>query len=171
MKSLDASSVIQSEFTVTAYFPTDQLLLFVFEPLYSVHVLGEGLLDGDNIKMWPLSLWHQSPVNMKRSSSVGWLLAHRLRRWPNIKLSLGQHLVFSGVCVIGASTKAGPDRDQRSGQQTPPGSILADPVTKKSRPKSEATGMWIWQGGRHTVPLHIGLWGRYRLLCTNCRYM
>ena len=50
IKSLEASSVIQREFTVTVYFPADQLLLFVFVPLYSVHVLGEGLLDGDNTK-------------------------------------------------------------------------------------------------------------------------
>ena len=85
MKNLEASSVIQSEFTVTVYFPTDQLLLFVFEPLYSVHVLGEGMLDGDNIKMWPLSLWRQNPVNTRCWSSFGLMLAHRLRRWANVE--------------------------------------------------------------------------------------
>ena len=50
----------RSILTVTVYFPTDQLLtLFVFAPLYSIHVLG--LLDGDNIKMWTLPRSSDNP--------------------------------------------------------------------------------------------------------------
>ena len=36
------------------------------------------------------------PGNTRRSSNVGLSLAHRLRRWPNISLTLGQRLVFAG---------------------------------------------------------------------------
>ena len=44
------------------------------------------------------------PANTKRSANVGLMLAHRLRRWPNIKPPLGQRLVFPGIvstCDVG----------------------------------------------------------------------
>ena len=28
------------------------------------------------------------------------MLTQRLRRWSNIKTTLGQHLVFAGMCII-----------------------------------------------------------------------
>ena len=34
--------------------------------------------------------------NVPRTTSAGLMLAHRLRRWANIKLALGQRLVFAG---------------------------------------------------------------------------
>ena len=37
-----------------------------------------------------------SPANMRRYPNVGLLLAHRLRRWPNSKPTLGQRLMFGG---------------------------------------------------------------------------
>ena len=37
------------------------------------------------------------PVNTERWSNGGSMLAHRLRRWPNIDPTLGQRLVFAGV--------------------------------------------------------------------------
>ena len=36
------------------------------------------------------------PENMRRWSSIGLLLNHRLRRWPNSKPTLGQSLMISG---------------------------------------------------------------------------
>ena len=36
-------------------------------------------------------------ANTTRWPSVGLMLAHRLRRWPNIKPALGQRLVFAGI--------------------------------------------------------------------------
>ena len=38
----------------------------------------------------------QYPANMRRWLNVGLLLAHRLRRWPNSKPTLGQRLMFAG---------------------------------------------------------------------------
>ena len=37
------------------------------------------------------------PANTRRSPNVGLLLAHRLRRWPNINPTLGERLVFAGI--------------------------------------------------------------------------
>ena len=34
---------------------------------------------------------------VSRCPNVGLMLAHRLRRWPNIRPTLGQHLVFAGL--------------------------------------------------------------------------
>ena len=37
-----------------------------------------------------------NPVNMGRWPDAGLMLAHRLRRWPNINPALGERLVFGG---------------------------------------------------------------------------
>ena len=37
------------------------------------------------------------PGNKGRSSNVGSMLVHRLRRWPNIKPTLFKCLVFDGI--------------------------------------------------------------------------
>ena len=37
------------------------------------------------------------PANTKRSASAGVMLAHRLRRWPNIMPALVQRVVLPGV--------------------------------------------------------------------------
>ena len=37
------------------------------------------------------------PANTRRLTNVDSILAHRLRRWPNIKPTLVHHLVFAGV--------------------------------------------------------------------------
>ena len=39
------------------------------------------------------------PTNTKRWHSAGLMLAHRLRRWTNIKPALCQHLVFAGISI------------------------------------------------------------------------
>ena len=39
------------------------------------------------------------PANTKRWHSAGLMLAHRLRRWSNIKPALCQHLVFAGISI------------------------------------------------------------------------
>ena len=39
-------------------------------------------------------LWHHA--NTRRSSNVGLMLGHRLRRWPNIDPPFGKRLVFAG---------------------------------------------------------------------------
>ena len=36
------------------------------------------------------------PTNMRRQANVNLMLVYRLRRWPNIKQTLGQCLVFAG---------------------------------------------------------------------------
>ena len=36
------------------------------------------------------------PANTRNSPNVVLMLAHRLRRWPNIKTALGESLVFAG---------------------------------------------------------------------------
>ena len=36
----------------------------------------------------------------RRLNNAGLMLAHRLRRWINIKLELGQRLVFAGIWQI-----------------------------------------------------------------------
>ena len=35
-----------------------------------------------------------------RLPNAGLVLAHRLRRWPNIKLALGERLVFAGLLLL-----------------------------------------------------------------------
>ena len=45
------------------------------------------------------------PANMRRWPTVGLLLTHRLRRWPNGKPTLGQRLMFAGIS-LGANTHA-----------------------------------------------------------------
>ena len=37
------------------------------------------------------------PANTRRQPNVGLMLAHRLRRWPNINSTLGQRVVFAGL--------------------------------------------------------------------------
>ena len=49
-------AIITSTFGQRLVFAGLGLLNFVFGPLYSMHVLGKGLLDGDNIKMWTPNL-------------------------------------------------------------------------------------------------------------------
>ena len=45
------------------------------------------------------------PANTTPSPNVILMLGHRLRRWPNIKITLGKGVVFSGIactyCLIG----------------------------------------------------------------------
>ena len=36
-------------------------------------------------------------ANMRRSANVGSMLARRLRRWPNIELTLSERLLFAGL--------------------------------------------------------------------------
>ena len=36
------------------------------------------------------------PANTSRSHNVGSMLAHRLRRWPNIEPTLRERIVFAG---------------------------------------------------------------------------
>ena len=36
--------------------------------------------------------------NLRLLANVDLMLGHRLRRWPNIKSTLGQSLVFPGLC-------------------------------------------------------------------------
>ena len=38
-----------------------------------------------------------------RTTNAVSMLAHRLRRWPNIKTALGESLVFAGVMIVGAT--------------------------------------------------------------------
>ena len=47
----------------------------------------------------PLKLFDKSPANMRRWPNVGLLLAHRLRRWPYSKPTLGQRVMFAGSRV------------------------------------------------------------------------
>ena len=37
------------------------------------------------------------PGNTKHSPNAVLMLAHRLRRWPNIETALGESLVFAGL--------------------------------------------------------------------------
>ena len=37
-----------------------------------------------------------NPINTRSWTNVGIMLAHRLRRWPDIKPTLGQRLLFNG---------------------------------------------------------------------------
>ena len=39
------------------------------------------------------------PANTKHSLNAVSMLAHRLRRWPNIKTALGEYPVFAGLYV------------------------------------------------------------------------
>ena len=46
---------------------------------------------------WLFTFWvWLYAANMRRYPNVGLLLAHRPRRWPNSKPTLGQHLIFAG---------------------------------------------------------------------------
>ena len=61
-------AAVQSEKAVSAYFTSKQILQIVIA-------------------------WQWSPT---RWPDAGLMLAHRLRRWANIRPSSGQHVVFTG---------------------------------------------------------------------------
>ena len=46
-----------------------------------------------------------APANTRHSANAVWILDHRLRRWPNIKTTLIQCLVFAGT-VLGHITES-----------------------------------------------------------------
>ena len=50
---------------------------------------------------WTLAI----PANTRRGSNAGWMLSHRLRRWPNIDTTSYQCLLFAGyftsACCLG----------------------------------------------------------------------
>ena len=54
---------------------------------------------------WIHQGWVTHPVNMRRSPNVDLMLAHRLRRWPNIKSTLGKRFVFAGQAIRLANTR------------------------------------------------------------------
>ena len=56
---------------------------------------------------WPCCHWYfqcvvfvanNIPSNTIHSTNVGLMLGHRLRRWPNIKPTLGECILFAGRC-------------------------------------------------------------------------
>ena len=55
-------------------------------------------------------------VNTRRSPSFGWLLAHRLRRWPSSKPTLDQLLMFSGQMTARDLLIRGPSRYHSLGE-------------------------------------------------------
>ena len=52
------------------------------------------------IKTKRFSSGHIHAANTRCWYNAGLLLAHRLRRWSNIKPALGQHLVFVGLIIV-----------------------------------------------------------------------
>ena len=42
----------------------------------------------------------EGPVNTLTCLSVGGMLYHCLRRWPNIKTTLDQHFVVAGITTV-----------------------------------------------------------------------
>ena len=46
---------------------------------------------------WETINLETSPSTTRRSSNIGTMLAHRLRRWPNIVPTLDERRVFAGI--------------------------------------------------------------------------
>ena len=90
--------LLQGLKAVTAYFSSKQLLPFGFveqssrlNPATVIYRLHGWLSVWNILKklIWDI------PANTRRSAIVGLMLGHRLRRWPNIKPTLAEGLVFS----------------------------------------------------------------------------
>ena len=47
-----------------------------------------------------IQILNRIPFDSQRRPDVGLMLAHRLRRWTNIKPTLGQRLVFAGFFIM-----------------------------------------------------------------------
>ena len=43
---------------------------------------------------------HHIPANTIHSPIVGSMLAHRLRRWPNIDPTMGESIMFPGIPIV-----------------------------------------------------------------------
>ena len=57
-----------------------------------------------SVKQHALILWelhHSDPVCFMCSPDVVLMLGQRHRRWPNIKPTLGQHIVLAGLTFFG----------------------------------------------------------------------
>ena len=47
----------------------------------------------------PFNILHYISANTGRSPNAGTILAHRLRRWPNIVPALCERIVFAEICI------------------------------------------------------------------------
>ena len=47
-----------------------------------------------------ICIWHCCPANVRQRTNIGSMLVQRLRRWPNIKPTLVQCVVFAGCLFL-----------------------------------------------------------------------
>ena len=70
---------------------------------FAIDMLNALPIGAETVSSWPTYI----PANTRHQPNVGTMLAHRLRRWPNIAPRLGGCLVFAGMTPPYQKTQQG----------------------------------------------------------------